>query len=238
MLNIWKKCILLYFKWNFEASNFEIGGDIFHLGRLSDTKILRIGFHKTYHFFRFQRVANIPSYVFHTFCLIYPALSDPNFLSIGFHKTCHFFRFQGIADISSYVFHTFCLIYPALSDEKILSIGFHQTCHFFRFQGIANIPSFVFHTFCLIYPAMSEDLYFFEKVNSQNFIHCTDPVLRPGLKPQVKRSELTAESSPYSIRGHFWVIEKEGKNSQVVQEFHNSYFRIAFLSLGTCRLKI
>ena len=83
--------------------------------------------------FRFQGIANIPSYVFHTFCLIYPTLSDEKFLSIGFHKTCHFLRFQGIANISSFVFHTFCLIYPdsVLSDENFLSIGFHKTCHFF-----------------------------------------------------------------------------------------------------------
>ena len=51
--------------WNFEASNFEIRGDIFHFGRLSDEKFLRIGFHKTCHIFRFHGIANIPSYVFH-----------------------------------------------------------------------------------------------------------------------------------------------------------------------------
>ena len=132
--------------WNFKASNFEIREDIFHFGTMSDKKILRIGFHKTFYFFRFQGIANIPS--------------------------C--------------VFHTFCLIYPALSDQTFLSIGFHMSCHICRFQGIEKIPSYVFHTFCLIFPALSEDLYFFEKINSQNFIHCTDPVLRPGLKPQVK----------------------------------------------------
>ena len=144
---------------------------------------LRIGFHKTCHIFRFQGIANISSYVFHTFCLIYPTLSNDNFLSIGFHMTCHFFRFQGIANIASYVFHIFCLVYPALSDKKFLSIGFHKTCHIFRFQGIANISNYVFHTFCLIYPAYQRTWFFFVKVNSQNFIHCTDPVIRPGLKP-------------------------------------------------------
>ena len=169
-------------------------------------------------FFRFQGIANVPSYVFHTFCLIYPSMSDKSFLSIVFHAACHFFRFQGIANIPSYVFHTFCLIYQALSDEKFLSIGFPATCHFFQISRnckysklcfphfLFDIPSsirrknsnnwfpqdcnffqiYVFHTFCLIYPALSEDLSFFWKVNSQNFIHCTDPVLRPGLKPQVK----------------------------------------------------
>ena len=103
---------------------------------------------------------NIPSYVFHTFYLICPALSDEYFLRIGFHMTGHFFRFQGIPNIPSYVFHTSCLIYPALSDEYFLSIGLHMTCHFFRFQGIANIPSYFFHTFCLIYPALSDEYFF------------------------------------------------------------------------------
>ena len=109
----------------------------------------KIGFHMTCHFFRFQGIAIILSYVFHTFCLIYPAMSDNYFLSIGFHKTCYFFRFQGIANISSYDFYPFCLIYPVMSDKKILSIGFHTTCNFFRFQGIANI--YVFHTFCFCF---------------------------------------------------------------------------------------
>ena len=104
-------------------------------------------------------------------------LSDKKCLSIGFHKTCHFFRFQGIANISSFVFQTCCLIYPTKSDKYFPSIGFHKTCHFFRFQGLANISSYVFLTFWSMYPALSEDLWFFEKVNSQNFIHYTDPVL-------------------------------------------------------------
>ena len=122
---------MLYFIWNFEASNFEIRGDIFQFGRLSDKIFLRIGFHQTcYYYFRFQGIANIPSYVFHTFCLIYEALSDERILSIGFHMTCHFIRFQEIANISCYVFHTFCFIYPALSDQIFLSINFLKTCHF------------------------------------------------------------------------------------------------------------
>ena len=33
----------------------------------------------------------------------------------------------------------------------------------------------------------------FEKVNCQNFIHCTDPVHRPGLKPQVKTLRRTSD---------------------------------------------
>ena len=41
-----------------------------------------------------RQIANISSYVFHTFCMIYPALSDENFLRIGFHKTCHLSDFK------------------------------------------------------------------------------------------------------------------------------------------------
>ena len=40
---------------------------------LSDKYFLSIGFHKTCHFFWFQGIANISSFVFHTFCLIHPA---------------------------------------------------------------------------------------------------------------------------------------------------------------------
>ena len=112
-------------------------------------------FHKTCHFSRFQIIANIPSHVFYTFCLMYPALSNRNFLTIGFHITCHFVIFKGIAKIPSYVFHTFCLIYPALSNKIFLSIGFHKFAIFFRFQGIANVPSYVPYFF-LIYPALSD----------------------------------------------------------------------------------
>ena len=144
MLTIWinidivstrKKHILLYFMWNFEASNFEIRADIFHIGRPQDKKIISIGFHMTCHFFRFQGNANISSFVFHTLCLIYPALSDENWFP---HYLSVFFRFQRIANIPSYIFHIFCLVYPALSDKY--------------FQGIVNISSYVFHTFRLIYP--------------------------------------------------------------------------------------
>ena len=58
--------------WNFEASNFEIRGDIFHFGRLSDNEFLGIGFHMTCRtlFFRFPGIANISSQVFHTFFMI------------------------------------------------------------------------------------------------------------------------------------------------------------------------
>ena len=149
-----EKRILLYYMWNFEASNFEIRGDIFHFGRLSDKKFLRIGFgfHMTFHFFRYSKLC-FPHFLF----------DIPNFVrrkiwSIGFHMTCHFFRFQGIVNIPSYVFHTLWLIYPSLSDEILPSIGFHKTCHIFRFQGVPNIQSYVFHTFCLIYTALSEEL--------------------------------------------------------------------------------
>ena len=147
-----EKHILLYFMWNFEGSSLEIRVDIFHFGRLSDKKFLRIGFLKTD--FKDFIYIYIPRYVLHIFCLICPALSDEKNLSIDFHMTCHFFRFQGIANISSFVCHTFCMIYPALSDENFLSIGFLKTRHIFRFQGIANISSYVFHTFCLVYPAL------------------------------------------------------------------------------------
>ena len=121
-------------------------------------------------------------------------MSDKYFLSIGLHKSCHIFRFHGIAYIPSNVFHTFCFIYPALSGKYFVCIGLQKTCIIFRFHVIANIPSFVFHTsltnivrfhglkiFCF-----HRTYNFFEKVNCQNFIHCTDPVLSPGLKPQVK----------------------------------------------------
>ena len=133
-----KKHILLYFMWNFEASNFEIRQDIFHFGRLliyqalADKKYLSIGFHQTSHFFRFQGIANISSFVFHTFCLIYPASVRQKILSIGFHKTCHFFRFQGIANISSFVFHTFCLIYPDSVRRKFSKYWFPQDLSFFQ----------------------------------------------------------------------------------------------------------
>ena len=77
---------------------------------LSDEYFLSIGFCKTFHFFRFWGIANISSYVFHTFCLIYPA---------QLCKTNNF-RFQEIANLSSYIFHTFCLIYPVLWDTHFL----------------------------------------------------------------------------------------------------------------------
>ena len=91
--------------WKFEASNFEIRGDIFHFERLSE-KNSKNWFPQDLSFFRLQEIANIPSDVFHTFCLINPALSDEKFLSIGFHMTCQYFRFQRIANISNFVFHT------------------------------------------------------------------------------------------------------------------------------------
>ena len=68
--------------------------EIYHYGRLSDQNFLSIGFHESCHFFRFQEIANIPSYVFHTFCLIYPTLSDKKFLSIGFNMTHIFSDFK------------------------------------------------------------------------------------------------------------------------------------------------
>ena len=46
------------------------------------------------HFFRFQGIDNIPSYVYYTFCLIYHALPDENFPSFGFHQTCFFSDFK------------------------------------------------------------------------------------------------------------------------------------------------
>ena len=88
-----------------------------------------MGFHMTFHIFRFQGIANVSSYVFHTFCLVYPALSDEKILSIGFHMTFQILKFQGIANISSFVFHTFCLIYPALLDEKFLCMGVTKDDH-------------------------------------------------------------------------------------------------------------
>ena len=77
-------------------------------------------------YFLISRIANILSYVLHTFCLTYPALSDKYFLSIGFHKTCDVFRFQGITNIPSYVFHTFLFDIPCSVRWKFSKYWFPQ----------------------------------------------------------------------------------------------------------------
>ena len=59
---------------------------------LSDNFFLSIGFHKTCHFSWFQGIANISSFVFHTFCLVYPASVRQNFSKYWFPKDLSFFR--------------------------------------------------------------------------------------------------------------------------------------------------
>ena len=61
-------------------------------------------------------------------------------------------------------------------------------------QFLFNIPCSVRRIFSKYwFPQILRDwkkkhrTWIFFKVNSQNFIHCTDPVFRPGLKPWVKR---------------------------------------------------
>ena len=88
-------------------------------------------FHKTCHFSRFQIIANIPSYVFYTFCLIYPALSNRNFLTIGFHITCHFVIFKGIAKIPKLCFPHFLFDIPSSVQQNFSKYWFPQICHFF-----------------------------------------------------------------------------------------------------------
>ena len=130
-----------------KPSNFEISVDIFHFGRL----ILSIGFQKT----DFKDIfIYIPSYVFHTFCLIYPALSDEKFRSIGFHKTCHILGFQGIANNSSYVFHTFCLLdIPSSVRQKISKYWFQHDLSFFQISRNCKYFKLCFPHFLLDIPS-------------------------------------------------------------------------------------
>ena len=109
--------------------------------------------------FRFQGIANISSYVFHTFCLIYPALSDKYFLSIGFHKTCHFFRYQGIANIPNYFFPPFLFDTPIFVRQKISKNWFPQDLSFFQISRNCKYFKFVFDSICLIYPSLSDDFF-------------------------------------------------------------------------------
>ena len=71
-------------------------------------------------------MANSINFVFHTFCLVFPALSDENFLSMGFHMTCHIFRLQGIANTqlrqTNFFFALVSTILVIFSDFKELQI--------------------------------------------------------------------------------------------------------------------
>ena len=70
--------------------------------------------------------------IFHTFCLIYPALSDVNFLGIGFHMTCHLFRISRKCKYFKLCFPHFLFDIPSSFRRKLSKYWFPQDLSYFQ----------------------------------------------------------------------------------------------------------
>ena len=127
----------------------------------------------------------ISRFIFH-----FRRLKDKYFLSTGFHKTCKCFP-HFLLDIPSSVRRIFskCWFPHNLSFFQISRNCKNSKLCFphFLFDVPSSVRQIKISTdFKGLKKKFDRTCNFFEKVNCQNFIHYTDPALRPGLKPQVK----------------------------------------------------